>query len=199
MAATTCAESVNCEPHELHLVFEAEPDPLKPWEKTLSSRDGRFHSSPGVLAYSNVWGGGGGGMPKGIKQRERLGCNARLSAEFIQEQMLLGIRADVPRQLCMRYLGIRWLWGRGNQEGRLGGIRKELTTWAPVPRYTGLGSSWIVSQLILIVILQVSHYYSHFTEDMKQAAHRTGEWWNSNYHRGQHGLESHIPRKFVYL
>lgn len=51
-------------------------------------------------------------------------CNARFSAEFIQEQMFLGIRADVPKQLCMRYLEIRWLWGRGNQEGRLVGNQK---------------------------------------------------------------------------
>lgn len=63
-------------------------------------------------------------MPKGIKQRERLGCNARLSAEFIQEQMLLGIRADVLRQLCMHYLGIRWLWGRGEPRRETKGNQK---------------------------------------------------------------------------
>lgn len=77
MAATARPDSVNCEQPELHLVLERKPDPLKPGEKMLSSCDGWFHSSPGVLVYSSVW-GGGEVVPKGIKQGERLGCNASL-------------------------------------------------------------------------------------------------------------------------
>ena len=65
-------------------------------------------------------------------------------------------------------------------------------------RYTGLGASQIFSELMLTVVLHGSHYHSHFTDEMKQHI-VTGEWWSSNYCGGQHGLESHIQRKLVYL
>ena len=49
--------------------------------------------------------------------------------------------------------------------------------------------------------LQVSHYCSHFVEEMKQPSEGTDWWvvelkWQS---RSQHGLESHIQSQFVYL
>lgn len=59
----------------------------------------------------------GGGVQRDQRRGKVGGCQARLTAKFIQEQMLLGIHADGP-QLCMSYLEIRWLWGRGIWEGR---------------------------------------------------------------------------------